>query len=86
MSQDGENLELIDKVEENELTNEEQVKELSDEEKHELFVKQLKESKIKFRPIKQVGNKTINKYGTAFKKKRKVKNKLAKKSRKANRK
>lgn len=60
--------------------------ELSDEEKRELLIKQIKESKFRFKPIKQVGNITINKFGTKFKKERKRKNKQAKKSRSANRK
>jgi hypothetical protein len=59
-------------------------KELTDEEKHELFIKQLKESKIKFKSVKQKGNKTTNQFNAAYKKNRKRKNKLQRKSRKKN--
>jgi len=86
-------------------------RELTDEEKHEIFVHELKESRIKFNPIKHptktigittetdvlgrtrivkekgvASNIKINKFNTAYKQKRKRKNKLAKTSRKANRK
>jgi len=60
--------------------------ELTDEEKRELLIKEIKASKFKFKPIKQDGNITTNKYGTKFKKERKRKNVQARKSRKANRK
>lgn len=71
-----------------ELQNEEEVKEkeeLTDEEKHELFVKQLKEANKTFRPLKHIGNKTINKFDRSYKNKRNKKNRMTKKSRKANR-
>lgn len=71
--------------------------ELSEEELKALYVQQLKNSKSKVRqqkhPVKKVGtdivvmkNITINSYGVEYKKARKKKNKLAKASRKANRK
>ena len=60
--------------------------ELTDEEKKKQFIEALKNSRKKFRPIKTVGNKTTNQFGAAYKKKRAAKNKLAKKSRKINRK
>ena len=50
---------------------------LTDEEKHDLFIKQLKNSKNKF--------KTGKTYGTEYKKNRKRKNKTQKASRKKNR-
>ncbi len=52
-------------------------KELTDEEKHDLFIKQLKDSKTKF--------KTKKTYGADYKKNRKRKNKAQKASRKKNR-
>jgi len=65
----------------------EEPKELTEEEKREEFIKQLKESKIKnaFRPIKHDGKVTTNQFGTSYKKKRKNKNKQQKKSRKLSR-
>lgn len=80
-----------------EIINDEQISEepteLTDEEKRELLIKQIKESKKKFKPIKHpemngipITNLTVNKYGTKFKKERKRKNKQAKKSRRTNRK
>jgi len=88
-----------------------ETRELTDEEKHEILVLQLKESKIKFRPIKNVvktigmqtivssigrerkvkekallTNLTTNQFGTDYRKARKRKNKMAKASRKSNRK
>lgn len=94
-----------------------ETRELTDDEKKELLVAQLKQSRQKFQPLshptKVVGktavdhpflkdkdgnpiqrmikereyqtNKTVNKYGSAYKAKRKRKNKMAKVSRKANR-
>jgi hypothetical protein len=52
-------------------------KELTDEEKHDLFIKQLKDSKNNF--------KTGKAYGAEYKKNRKRKNKAQKASRKKNR-
>lgn len=61
-------------------------RELTEEEKKELYIKQLKESRIRFKnePV-HMGKVTVNKFGKNFKKKRATKNKLTKKSRKANR-
>lgn len=64
----------------------EEQKELTDEEKHELYIEALKKSKIKYKAIVHNGDKTINKFGSKYKKKRQKKNKATKKSRKANRK
>lgn len=60
--------------------------ELSEEEERELYIEQLKKMHIRFNPIKHVGNKTINPYGVQYKQKRKKRNKVAKASRKTNRK
>lgn len=87
-----------------------ETRELTDDEKKELLVTQLKMSRQKFQPLshptKTVGtetvvtsigrekkvktkeyqtNLTVNKYGNAYKQKRKRKNKMAKASRRANR-
>jgi len=87
-----------------------ETRELSDDEKKEVLVTQLKQSRQTFNPLshptKTVGtetvvtsigrekkvktkeyqtNLTVNKYGNAYKQKRKRKNKMAKASRKANR-
>jgi hypothetical protein len=59
--------------------------ELSDEEKREILIEKLRKSKIKFSPIKHIGNVTINQFDSGYKKKRQRKNKMAKVSRKANR-
>jgi len=67
-------------------TNVVETRELTDDEKKELLVKQLKESRTNFHPIKQDGNITTNKYGSKFKATRKRKNKAAKSSRRKNRK
>jgi hypothetical protein len=64
---------------------EEEEKELTEEEKHELFIKTLKESKIKFRNVKHDGNITTVKFGAEYRKKRQHKNRMQKASRKANR-
>jgi hypothetical protein len=58
---------------------------LTDSEKHDVIVKELQESKIKFRNVKHDGNITTNKFGADYRKKRQRKNKMAKASRKANR-
>jgi len=63
-------------AEENEIALDEP-KELTEEEKRELLVQKLKESKKKYKPKKV--------YGVSYKQNRKRKNKLSKKSRKANR-
>jgi len=61
-------------------------KELTEEEKREIYVKQLKESKIRFKPVKHYGNITVNQFGKAYHKSRQAKNKQAKASRRQNRK
>lgn len=65
---------------------------LTDDEKHEIFVKELKESKMKFRSTRYVmkngvvlTNTIVNQFGSAYKQERKRKNRAQKKSRKANR-
>ena len=63
----------------------EEEKELTEEEKRELFIKQLKESKIRFKNVKHDGNITTVKFGTDYRKKRQRKNRMQKASRKANR-
>jgi hypothetical protein len=68
------------------LKNDDENDELSDEEKREKLIKFLKESRIKFKNTVHNGNVTHTKFDTNYKKKRKKRNKLTKKSRKANRK
>jgi len=58
---------------------------LTDEEKHEVLVLDLKQSKIRFRNTVHDGNVTKTKFDANYKQKRKRRNALAKKSRKANR-
>jgi len=79
----GESDEILTTDEVVELLDEE--KELTEEEKREELIKQLKESKIRFNPIKHIGNVTINQFGNDYKKKRQKKNKAQKKSRRLNR-
>jgi hypothetical protein len=62
-----------------------EVRELTDEEKREILIKQLKDSHVRFKPIKHDGKVTTNQFGAAYKKKRQRRNKLAKASRKNNR-
>lgn len=64
----------------------EELLELTDEQKREFLIEQLKQSKIKFRPIVHKGNVTINQFNAAYKKKRQNRNKMQKQSRKNNRK
>jgi thiamine phosphate synthase YjbQ (UPF0047 family) len=64
---------------------EEEEKELTEEEKRELFIKALKDSKIRFKNVKHDGNITTVKFGTDYRKKRQRKNRMQKASRKANR-
>lgn len=66
-------------------TKEVDIRELSDDEKKELYIKQLKESRKVFKSVRHNGNVTTNQFGTAYKQKRKRRNKMAKASRKANR-
>ena len=68
-----------------ELPEDEEEKELTDEEKKELYIKQLKDARKQFYPIKHDGNITTNQFGTKFKQHRKRKNTLTKQSRRANR-
>ena len=58
---------------------------LTDDEKREVYIHELKQSRKSFNPIRHNGNVTTNKYGSNYKQKRKKKNKQAKKSRRANR-
>lgn len=67
---------LVEKL--NTETEDDVDKELTEEEKHELFIQKLKNSKKTYKPKKT--------FGVAFKSERKRKNKQAKKSRKINRK
>ena len=64
----------------------EEGRELTDEEKREIYIQQLKDSRKVFNPIKHIGNKTINPYGVAYKQKRQNKNKMVKNSRRMNQK
>jgi hypothetical protein len=66
-------------------TQEVETRELNDDEKKELYVKQLKESRKVFKPVQHNGKTTTNQFGLAYRQKRKRRNKLAKASRKANR-
>jgi len=66
-------------------TNTVETRVLTDEEKHEILVQQLKDSRIKFRNTIHDGNVTTTKFGPDYKKKRQRKNKLVKASRRANR-
>ena len=63
----------------------EEGQEMSEEEQRQLYIEQLKKMRMRFNPIKHVGNKTINPYGTEYKQKRKQKNRQAKAARKTNR-
>lgn len=62
-----------------------ETRELTDEEKHEILIKELQDSKVKFRNTIHKGKITITKFGAEYRKKRQCKNKMAKASRKANR-
>lgn len=64
----------------------EDVQEMSEEEQRQFFIEQLKKMKMRFNPVKQKGNVTINPYGTEYKQKRKKKNRQVKASRRTNRK
>jgi hypothetical protein len=67
-------------------TENEEGQEMSEEEQKQFFIEQLKKMRMRFNPVKNVGNKTINPYGAEFKQKRKKRNKQARASRKTNRK
>lgn len=60
--------------------------ELTDEEKRELYIKALKQSRIRFKNTIHDGNITHTKFGEKYKKKRKKRNRLARHSRQVNRK
>lgn len=66
-------------------TGEIEKRELTDDEKREIFVREFLESKHKFKNTVHKGNKTITKFGTAYRKERRRKNRAQKASRKANR-
>ena len=58
---------------------------LPEEEKKELYINQLKETRVRFHQIKHKGNLTTNQFDISYKKERKRKNKIQRQSRKANR-
>lgn len=64
----------------------EEGQEMTEEEQRQHYIEELKKMRMRFNPIKTVGNKTINSFGVKYKQKRKQKNKQARASRKANRK
>jgi hypothetical protein len=63
----------------------EEKKELTEEEKRELYINQLKEARVRFHPIKHKGNITTNQFPISYKKERRRKNKIQRQSRKGNR-
>ena len=63
----------------------EEGQEMSEEEMRQLHIEQLMKMRMCFNPIKNIGNKTINPYGSEYKQKRKQKNRQAKAARKTNR-
>ena len=65
--------------------NDGEEKELTEEEKRQLFIQALKDSRIRFHNVKHDGNITTVKFGTEYRKKRQRKNRAQKASRKANR-
>jgi hypothetical protein len=65
-----------------ELLNLAESEDLTDEQKREIFIEQLKESKIHFRNVVHDGNKTTSKFGADYRKKRQNKNKAQRKARK----
>lgn len=62
-----------------------ETRELTVDEKQQIIVKELLDSKLKFKNTVHEGNKTITKFNTEYRKKRQRRNKMAKVSRKANR-
>lgn len=60
-------------------------RQLTDEEKHQIFIKELKEQKIKFRNTIHDGNITRTKFGVAYKKERAKRNRQTKKTKQMNR-
>ena len=61
-------------------------KELTDEEKQDVLIEQLKRARQRFTPIKNTGKITTNQFGSAYKENRRRKNKVQRKSRSINRK
>lgn len=61
-------------------------KELTEEEKRLNLIEAIKQSKIRFKNTVHNGNVTVSKFDAEYRKKRQRKNKMAKASRKANRK
>lgn len=66
-------------------TSEVEIRELTDEEKKEIYLLELKRSRKVFNPIKHDGNVTTNQFNAKYKQKRRRRNKLTKASRKNNR-
>lgn len=62
-----------------------ETRELTDDEKREILVKEVQDTKLRFKNTVHKGNKTITKFGADYRKKRQRRNKMAKASRKANR-
>jgi len=81
---DGEKIEIYKIL--NPETGVVETRELTHDEKHQIIVKEIQDSKTKFKNTVHKGNKTITKFGVDYRKKRQRRNKLAKDSRKANRK
>jgi hypothetical protein len=84
-------VDAVDLEKQDELVDEgiiDEEKELTEEEKHTLFVQEVKElhkTKSNFKPIGHRGNITTNQFDSNYKKKRQQKNRAQKKSRKNNR-
>ena len=66
--------------------NQDEERELTDEEKKELLIEQLKHARKIFVPIKNIGKITTNQFGAVYKENRRRKNKVQRKSRSINRK
>lgn len=66
-------------------TNVVETRELNDEEKHQIVVKELLDGKLKYKNTIHKGKVTVTKFNNDYRKKRQRKNKMAKASRKANR-
>jgi hypothetical protein len=65
-----------------ELLNLAETEDLTDEQKREIFIEQLKESKIHFRNVTHDGNVTTSKFGAGYRKTRQNKNKAQRRARK----
>jgi hypothetical protein len=65
------------------LLNLAETEDLTDEQKREIFIEQLKESKIHFRNVVHDGKVTTSKFGAGYRKTRQNKNKAQRKARKA---